>query len=90
MRVEPSSLRVRLGQGDAFGPEDGLRFALPGFRLIRFHPSIVGIAAVMTRLNSERQLQLGTGSGEVPAGFFRAPEFGSQHRPEKEGTGLKG
>ena len=83
MRVEPSSLRVRLGQGDAFFLEDGFRFALPGFRLIRLHPSKAGIAAVMARLVSERQLQLGAGAGEVPAGFFRVPEFGVQQRPKK-------
>ena len=55
------SLRVRLGQGDAFGLEQRFRFALPGFRLIRPHPIL---AAVMPGLVPEGQLQLGAGLGD--------------------------
>ena len=42
MRVAPASLCVLLREGNALGLEDGFRFSLPGFRLIR--PSATAVS----------------------------------------------
>ncbi len=77
MRVGPASLRVRLGQGDAFGLEDGFRFALRAFGVIARPPS-PALAPVMARLVPEGQFQVGTALGKIAPGFIRAPEFGAE------------
>lgn len=83
VRVAPGLLRVRLGQGDAFGLEGGFRFVLPAFGLIA-RPPPPAIAPVMARLVSEDPFQGGTPFGKIPPGVIRALEFGAEQGAEKQ------